>query len=99
MLTKITAVPVVLVAIFVRQSFSSLTLGTCNLQCDGQDVGETEPLSSIRHQLQGFPGKTGAVGPQGPIGPKGDPGVPCDSWIEGRNIVGKVGIPTLFLTI
>ena len=82
-MTKTTAAVFALIVIFARQSFSSLTLGTCNLQCDGQGVGETESLSSIRQQLQGFPGKTGAVGPQGPTGPKGDPGVPCDCPNEG----------------
>ena len=87
MMTKTTAAVFVLVSIFVRQSFSLLTLGTCNLQCDGQDVGETESISSIRQQLQGFPGKTGPVGPRGPIGPKGDPGAPCDCLNEGINFV------------
>ena len=84
-MTKTTAVVFVLVSIFARQSFSSLTLGTCNLQCTGQNVGETESLSSIRQELQGFPGKTGAVGPRGPIGPKGDPGAACECLNEGIN--------------
>ena len=82
-MTKTTSAVFVLIAIFARQSFSSLTLGTCNLQCDGQDVGETESLSSIQQQLRGFPGKAGAIGPRGPIGPKGDPGAPCDCLHQG----------------
>ena len=86
-MTKTIATAVVLIAIFTGQSFSTLTLGTCNLQCDGQNVVETESLSSIRQHLQGFPGKTGAVGPRGPIGPKGDSGAPCDCLNEGINFV------------
>jgi len=81
---KIILFVIFLIAGFARESLSSFSLGTCDLQCDGQDDGqEIDTGTSIREQLRGFPGKRGAVGPQGPIGPKGDVGSSCDCPTEG----------------
>ena len=78
---------IIIIAIFfslAQRSSTSLTLGTCNLQCSGQDGQEVGPTSSsIREQLRGHPGKMGATGLPGPIGPKGDPGASCDCQNEG----------------
>ena len=76
---------IVIFSLFAQRSSSSLTLGTCNLQCNGKD-GQQEmglPSSSIREHLRGYPGKMGAIGLPGPIGPKGEPGASCDSLNEG----------------
>ena len=84
---------IIIIAIFfsfAQRSLTSLTLGTCNLQCngqDGQEVGHTS--SSIRDQFRGHPGKMGATGLPGPIGPKGDPGAACDGLKEGDALFTK----------
>ena len=83
-----TIIIIVIFSLFAQQSLSSLTLGTCNLQCNDEG-GQQEmelPSSSIREHLRGYPGKMGATGLPGPIGPKGEPGAPRDSPNEGEAI-------------
>ena len=77
---------IVIFSSFAHRSLSSLTLGTCNLQCNDES-GQQEmelPSSSIREHLRGYPGKMGATGLPGPIGPKGEPCAPRDSLNEGE---------------
>ena len=66
----------------LKPSKASFDLGTCNLECEGQNLGNGRTETSIRSQLQGPPGRRG---PAGSPGRKGDSGEPfCNCTNEGK---------------
>ena len=66
----------------LETSKASFNLGTCSLECKGQNLETGSSETSSRNRLQGPPGRRG---PAGSPGRKGDPGESiCNCTNEGE---------------